>query len=56
VTACRSSRRARPAVFGVSKKFADKFELNFPLLADANHEVAEKYGVWQQKSPMAASS
>jgi len=27
-----------------------KFELNFPLLADANHEVAEKYGVWQQKS------
>ena len=23
-----------------------------PLLADADHEVAEKYGVWQQKSFM----
>ena len=24
--------------------------LNFPLLADADHAVAEKYGVWQEKS------
>jgi peroxiredoxin Q/BCP len=32
------------------KKFADKFDLNFPLLADADHSVAEKYGVWQEKS------
>jgi len=31
-------------------KFADKYELTFPLLADANHAVAEKYGVWQKKS------
>ena len=31
-------------------KFATKHGLTFPLLADANHEVAEKYGVWQQKS------
>src|SRR5437870_2822874 len=31
-------------------KFADKYDLNFPLLADADHEVAEKYGVWRQKS------
>jgi peroxiredoxin Q/BCP len=31
-------------------KFASKHGLTFPLLADANHEVAEKYGVWQQKS------
>jgi len=30
--------------------FADKFGLTFPLLADADHEVAEKYGVWQQKT------
>jgi peroxiredoxin Q/BCP len=44
-------------VFGVSpdpvedvKKFADKFKLNFPLLADADHSVAERYGVWQEKS------
>ena len=30
-------------------KFAKKYALTFPLLADANHEVAEKYGVWQKK-------
>ena len=48
---------SKAAVFGVSildeaskAKFADKYDLNFPLLADADHEVAEKYGVWQQKS------
>ena len=33
-------------------KFADKHGLTFPLLADADHDVAEKYGVWQQKSFM----
>jgi peroxiredoxin Q/BCP len=31
-------------------KFAKKYDLNFPLLADPEHEVAEKYGVWQEKS------
>ena len=31
-------------------KFAEQFNLNFPLLADENHDVAEKYGVWQEKS------
>ena len=31
-------------------KFAKKHGLTFPLLADAAHEVAEKYGVWQEKS------
>jgi peroxiredoxin Q/BCP len=31
-------------------KFASKFDINFPLLADIDHEVAEKYGVWQEKS------
>ena len=37
-------------VQGNSKaKFADKYGLTFPLLADADHEVAEKYGVWQEK-------
>jgi peroxiredoxin Q/BCP len=30
-------------------KFASKHGLTFPLLADADHKVAEKYGVWQQK-------
>jgi peroxiredoxin Q/BCP len=32
------------------KKFADKFELGFTLLADADHAVAEKYGTWVEKS------
>jgi peroxiredoxin Q/BCP len=31
-------------------KFAEKYSVNFPLLADAEHSVAEKYGVWQEKS------
>ncbi len=30
-------------------KFATKHGLTFPLLADPEHEVAEKYGVWQEK-------
>jgi len=32
------------------KKFADKYELKFSLLADENKEVLEKYGVWKEKS------
>ena len=31
-------------------KFAAKHDLTFPLLADADHSVAEQYGVWQEKS------
>jgi peroxiredoxin Q/BCP len=34
------------------KKFSQKFGLNFPLLADADHAVSERYGVWQQKKFM----
>jgi peroxiredoxin Q/BCP len=34
------------------KKFRDKFHLTFPLLADADHAVADQYGVWQQKKFM----
>ncbi|MEO7192231.1 MAG: thioredoxin-dependent thiol peroxidase [Vicinamibacterales bacterium] len=30
-------------------KFAAKYDITFPLLADADHIVAEKYGVWQEK-------
>lgn len=30
-------------------KFAKKHGLEFPLLADADHVMAEKYGVWQEK-------
>ncbi len=32
------------------KKFDQKYELGFPLLADEDHSVAEAYGVWAQKS------
>ena len=49
--------RRKAAVLGVSildektkAKFATKHGLTFPLLADADHAVAEKYGVWQEKS------
>jgi peroxiredoxin Q/BCP len=32
------------------KKFAEKFGLNFPLLADTEKKVVNDYGVWGQKS------
>ncbi|MGH7505518.1 MAG: thioredoxin-dependent thiol peroxidase [Longimicrobiales bacterium] len=32
------------------RKFADKYELPFTLLADTQHQVAELYGVWKEKS------
>lgn len=31
-------------------KFRDKFELTFPLLADEDHAVAEKFGAWREKN------
>jgi len=44
-------------VFGISpddiashEKFRDKYELNFPLLADPGHQMAEKYGAWREKN------
>jgi len=50
-------RAGGAALFGVSilderskAKFAGKHDINFPLLADADHAVADKYGVWQEKS------
>jgi peroxiredoxin Q/BCP len=50
-------RKSGAVVLGVSildekskARFASKHDLNFPLLADADHAVAEKYGVWQEKS------
>lgn len=30
--------------------FKKKFKLNYPLLADEDHKVAEKYGVWGEKN------
>jgi peroxiredoxin Q/BCP len=48
---------ADAVVLGVSpdpvkavKKFHDKQGLNFTLLADEDHAVAERYGVWVEKS------
>ncbi len=32
------------------KKFSDKLQLTFPLLSDADHSVADAYGVWGEKS------
>jgi thioredoxin-dependent peroxiredoxin len=31
-------------------KFKQKHGLNFPLLCDTEHTVAEAYGVWKEKS------
>jgi peroxiredoxin Q/BCP len=49
--------RAGAVVLGVSPdpvklvaEFDDKYGLQFPLLADADHSVAEAYGVWVEKS------
>lgn len=49
--------KAKAVVLGVSvldtkskAKFASKHALNFPLLADADHAVADAYGAWQEKS------
>ena len=49
--------RAGARVVGISpdpvkkvKRFHDKQELTFTLLADADHAVCEAYGVWQEKS------
>ena len=50
-------RKSKAAVLGVSvlnsaskARFADKYGLKFPLLADADHSMMEKFGVWQEKS------
>jgi peroxiredoxin Q/BCP len=32
------------------QKFVGKFDLDFTLLADAGHAVAEQYGTWVEKS------
>ncbi len=50
-------REAGATVLGVSpddvdrhRKFASKYDLPFTLLSDPDHEVAEAYGVWKEKS------
>lgn len=39
-----------PDTVEAEKKFAEKFDLDFTLLADADHAVAERYGTWVEKS------
>lgn len=48
--------KAGARVIGVSpdnvpshRKFADKYELPFTLLADPDHRVSTAYGVWKEK-------
>jgi peroxiredoxin Q/BCP len=50
-------KKGKAAVLGVSvldvaskAKFTRKHALNFPLLADPEHELADKYGAWKKKS------
>jgi thioredoxin-dependent peroxiredoxin len=50
-------RKLGAKVFGISPddvnshaRFRDKFKLNFPLLADPDHRVAEKFGAWREKN------
>lgn len=49
--------KAGAVVLGVSPddtsshaKFAGKYKLPFPLLADKDHSVSEKYGAWGEKT------
>ena len=51
--------KANTVVLGVSpdapeklERFTDKKELNFDLLSDPDHKVAEKYGSWGEKKFM----
>ena len=48
---------AKARILGVSpddvkshRKFRDKFDLPFTLVADTDHAIADAYGVWQEKS------
>ena len=50
-------KRLKAAVVGISpdapakqKKFDEKHDLGFPLLADEDHKVARAWGVWGKKS------
>lgn len=56
---CKEFEKMGLVVLGVSadsvkshKKFAQKYELPFPLLSDETKEVCEAYGVWGKKKFM----
>jgi peroxiredoxin Q/BCP len=61
---CKEFRDAKAAfeerafVFGISpddvashQAFRDKYALNFPLLSDTGHQVADAFGVWAERKP-----
>lgn len=39
-----------PDAQSAHEKFRVKYKLNFPLLVDKDHKVAEKYGAWREKN------
>jgi peroxiredoxin Q/BCP len=50
-------KKLKAVVLGISpdspekqQRFDEKYSLGFPLLADEEHKVAEKYGAWGEKS------
>ena len=50
-------KKKKTVVLGISKdsverhqKFKEKYDLDFPLLADVDGKACEAYGVWQEKS------
>jgi len=50
-------KKLEAVVLGISpdppakqQKFDAKYDLGFPLLADEDHAIAEKWGVWGEKS------
>lgn len=53
----KSIEKKGAVVIGVSpdgvdshRKFAQKYELTFPLVSDEKKEIVKKYGVWKEKS------
>ncbi len=50
-------KKAGLQIYGISpdsveshQKFTSKFNLPFPLLADPDHKIADKFGVWVEKN------
>ncbi|HYZ85333.1 MAG TPA: thioredoxin-dependent thiol peroxidase [Bryobacteraceae bacterium] len=39
-----------PDTAAAQTKFKNKYDLNFTLLCDTDHKIAEDYGVWVEKS------
>ena len=55
--ASKELKKLGAAALGISpdqppkqKKFDDKYSLGFPLLSDPDHQIADAYGAWGEKS------